>query len=177
MKQEPKLFVTIAEALVSSERHRPEGADMKRRLPAWLLVAGLGAGLCLLLSVAAGGSLAARQRQRAASLPSQQQIEQRAVQFVQNTWPGAIAQVSAQRTTLGQLFGTPNCLLADKMLRAALVFTGIDTYNVCDPQTPLWQVSVQGAFSIATPTGLTSWQSIEVVFDETGYFLRAGPLP
>lgn len=142
----------------------------------WLLT-GAGLGLCLAFVLGLGWYATARRQQQAAALLSQSQIEQRAVQYVQSTWPGTIVQVSAQRITLGHLMGPPNCTLADAILRTALVFTGIDTYNVCDPQTVLWQAHVQGTFTMTTPRGLLQVQAIEVVYDETGYFLRAGPQP
>jgi hypothetical protein len=146
------------------------------RRAVWLLTAASLA-LCLALIMGLGWYATARRQQQAAARLTQAQIEQRATQYVQSTWPGTIAQVTTQRTTLGQLLGRPNCTPADAFLRAGLVVTGIDTYNVCDPQQVLWQVQVQGTFTMITPRGLIQAQSIEVVYDETGYFLRAGPLP
>jgi hypothetical protein len=146
------------------------------RRAVWVLTAA-SLSVCLALVLALGWYATARRQQQAAARLSQAQIEQRAIHFVQSNWPGAIAQVAAQRTTLGQLNGPPNCALADTLLRTALLFTGIDTYNVCDPQQVLWQVHVHGAFTMTTPRGLITAQSIEVVYDETGYFLRAGPQP
>ena len=113
--------------------------------------------------------LSARRQTLLIAVP-QQQIEQRAVEQIQGWVPAStITQIHSRRTTLGQLIGQPLCSAPQVWLGEILVVMTIDTYNPCDPQTAVWVVDLDGVFNF--PQGSTN--HAQVVFDATGYFIRA----
>ena len=147
---------------------------MLRSKRKWVTFTWLGIVLCLGLTTVLGLKLAAQRRQHAALIVSRQQIEQRAIQHVQGNYPGAITQVTVRPTTLGLVMGPLNCSLGQRALRIGLRLAALETYNPCDPNAPLWQVEVRGAFTLTTPSGPSTSNNVEVIYDETGGFIRSG---
>jgi hypothetical protein len=151
--------------------------NQQRGQSRWVLLIGAGLFLCVGLLVLTGLNFAVQRRQYAAAILAQPQIEQRALQYVQSYSPGTVTQVSVQPATLGQVMGPLNCSLPERALRVGLILMALETYDPCDPNTPLWKVDLQGTFSFNAPNGPHTASSVEVIYDEAGRFIRAGSGP
>lgn len=107
------------------------------RLTLWL------GGIALVLMVIA--FVTTGQRQNNKLMLNQQQIVERAVGIARNEYNATITAVKVQRMTFGQR-GPVHCSLYQRVVQWGTTQVGINDWNSCDPNTPYWQINLDGTF-------------------------------
>ena len=95
------------------------------------------------------------------------QTEQRARQFMQNSFSGVVTQATARRARWKEVYGEPLCSPVKNFLSVGKAAAGRDPYNPCNANTPLWIVSLQGTFHWPEST----FYSSDAVFSSDGGFI------
>lgn len=130
----------------------------------------LAAGLLVIMIMA---SLAVWiQREFFVSSISQSQIVQKAIEYQQATKTGDVTSASAALTTLGEASGM-SCNFLGQFVFSLTYAIGLDTINLCDPNSSVWFVELHGTFHY--PPGIASY--VEVVLDSQGNFIQSNSGP
>jgi len=113
----------------------------------------------------------ARQWRSAAPL-SLQQVEQRAIQYVQGSSTGVLTQVGVQRSSLWQALGLPlaSCSPLENAINEARVGLTLDASNPCDLNQPVWVVEM-----LICTSG--DCKRVQLIYTESGQLIREARLP
>jgi DNA-binding CsgD family transcriptional regulator len=130
--------------------------------------------LCIgLLGIMSMASFIVRiQREFFVSSLSQSQIIEKAIQHSPATATGEVTSTTARQTTLGQASGI-SCNFLGRFILSLPYAIGLDTINLCDPNSSVWFVELRGIFHY--PPGTANY--VEVVLDPQGNFIEANSGP
>jgi hypothetical protein len=104
---------------------------------------------------------------------TQQQIEQRALQYAQDEYRATVTKVAVRRASQGQI--APSfCSLPQRVVVRALVVARLNTWDACDPNFPMWEAQLEGTFH--WPGGQAHDMQMRILPDGTVQSSFSGPL-